>query len=65
MELNIEWTSEKGQHYFAYYLDVLKENSRSIYAEGYYGDIYRIEKASKKVYINGAFSGIASEFYTV
>ena len=64
-EVNIEWTSEKGQHYFAYYLDFIKENSRSIYAKGIYGDIYRVEKTSKKVYINGKFSGVAVKFYTI
>lgn len=62
-EINIEWYNEK-EHYFAYYLDFIKENSRSIYATGIYGDIYRIEKASKKIYINGKFNGIASKFYS-
>lgn len=38
---------------FAYYLDFIKENSKSIYAESpIYGDIYRIEKKSKKVFKN-------------
>ena len=63
-EVNVEWENGKD-HYFAYYLDFIKENSRSIYAEGIYGDIYRIEKASKKVYINGKFQGIAKKFYTL
>ena len=37
---------------FAFDLDYIKENSKSIYAKGIYGDIYRIEKRSTKVYFN-------------
>ena len=59
-EVNIEYLNEKGQQNFAYYLDFIKENSKSVYAEGIYGDIYRIEKESKKVYINGNFKGVAT-----
>lgn len=43
-----------GSHLnFAYNLNVTKENSKSIYAEGMYGDEYRIEKSSKRVFKNG------------
>ena len=39
---------------FAYYLDFIKENSKSIYAESpLYGDIYRIEKSTKRVFKDG------------
>ena len=63
-EVNIEWLTDRGEHYFAYYLNFIKENARSVYAQGIYGDIYRIEKASKKVYINNKYSGTATKFYT-
>lgn len=50
--LNIN--SMNGNHLnFAYNLDVTKENNKSIYAEGMYGDIYRVEKSSKRVFMNG------------
>lgn len=39
---------------FAFYLEYLKENSKSIYAESsIYGWIYRIEKKTKKVFRDG------------
>ena len=41
-------------HYFAFNLEYIKENNKSIYAEStVYGDIYRIEKKTKKVFKNG------------
>lgn len=50
--LNI--TSMNGDHLkFAYDLDVLKENTKSIYAIGMYGDEYRIEKKTGRVFKNG------------
>lgn len=61
-QVHIEWLTDKNEHYFAYYLDFVKENSHSIYATGIYGDIYKIEKASKKVYINTNFVGIATKY---
>jgi hypothetical protein len=59
--MNTEYTPEKvniwGQesNKWAFDLDYIKENSRSIYAEGMYGDTYRIEKKTNRVYINGIF----------
>lgn len=38
---------------FAYSLDIVKENSRSIYAKGMYDNEYRIEKKSKNVFLDG------------
>ena len=52
--------SMNGNHLnYAYDLEVINENSKSIYAEGLYGDVYRVEKGSKKVFKNG--KQIASE----
>ena len=51
MTLNIN--SMNGNHLnYAYNLDVTKENNKSIYAEGMYGDEYKIEKKSKRVFKN-------------
>lgn len=49
---------------YSYYLEIIKENSRSIYAESTFdGAIYRIEKKSKKVYLNGKlYSNTCSYF---
>ena len=47
---------------FAFDLDFIKENSRSIYAEGMYLNIYRIEKATGKVYIDGKQVANTSEW---
>ena len=50
--LNIN--SMNGNHLnFAYNLNVIKENRKSIYAEGMYGDVYKVEKESKRVFKNG------------
>ena len=38
---------------YALNLDIVKENSRSIYAEGMYGNIYRVVKSTGEVYIDG------------
>lgn len=46
-----EMDGETGK--FAFYLDFIKENSRSIYAEGMYGNMYRVVKATGEVYIDG------------
>lgn len=50
---------ECGTGKFAYYLDYMKETSRSIYAEGIYGNIYRVEKKTNRVYIDGKFWAVA------
>lgn len=47
---------------FAYYLDFIKENSKSIYCKGMYGDIYRIEKRTGKVFRNGKQIAETSEW---
>lgn len=47
---------------FAFDLDVIKENSKSIYAKGMYGDIYRIEKNTAKVYFNGELIADSCEY---
>ena len=44
---------------FAYDTDYIKENSKSIYSEGMYGDEYRIEKNTNKVFKNQKYIGTA------
>ena len=51
-----------NQNCFAFYTDFEKETSKSIYSIGMYGDEYRIEKATKKVFKNKKFIGIAEYF---
>ena len=48
---------------FAYNLDFVKENSKSIYAEGMYGDVYRIEKETTRVYKNGKQIAESSTYF--
>lgn len=55
---SIDYTSTIGLPMFSYYLEIVKENSNSIYGENQYGDIYRIEKASGKVFYNGNYDGM-------
>jgi len=51
---------ECGAGKFAYYLKWIKETSRSIYAESeLYGYVYRIEKKTNIVYIDGKFWAVA------
>ena len=51
-KLDISWMDDILSK-FAFDLDIIKENSRSIYAEGMYGNIYRVVKSTTEVYING------------
>lgn len=44
---------------FAYDTEIVKETSKSIYSVGMYGDIYRVEKATNKVYRNQQYIGCA------
>ena len=60
-EVNIEWKTDNNECYHAYYLDFIKENTRSIYAEGMYGNIYRVEKTTNRLYIDGKFNGIVTK----
>lgn len=40
-------------HNYRYYLEYIKENNKSIYCESnLYGDVYRIEKKTGKVFCN-------------
>lgn len=51
----VDITAMNGNRYaYAYGLEYLRESSRSIYCESLlYGDVYRIEKATNKVFKNG------------
>lgn len=53
-----------SSNFFAFNTDFIKENSRSIYSMGMYGNIYRIEKATRKMYKDGKYMGIA-QYYRV
>lgn len=54
MITTVSITSMDGDYKkFAFYLDFIKESSNSIYSQGMYGDIYRIEKKTGKVFRNG------------
>lgn len=48
-----------NENTFAYDTEILNENSKSIYSEGIYGDIYRIEKDSKRIFKNKKYIGTA------
>lgn len=49
---------------WAYELEFWKENSRSIYAKSTFDlDVYRIEKKSKKVYLNGKLYSNTCEYH--
>lgn len=49
----LDINSMDGDHLrFAYLLNITEENSKSIYAQGMYGDTYRVEKATGKVFRN-------------
>lgn len=49
---------------FSYFLEVIKENSRSIYAQSTFdGAIYRIEKKSKRVFLNGKLYSNTCEYW--
>lgn len=51
---------------YRYFLEVIKENSRSIYAQSTIdGTIYRIEKKSKKLYLNGKLYSNTCEYYVL
>lgn len=47
---------------FFYNLDVIKGNSRSIYATGIYGNIYRLVKKDGAVYIDSKLIGTANSY---
>lgn len=47
---------------FAYYLSFTEETSKSIYGKGMYGDTYRIEKSTGKVFKNGKQIAETSEW---
>lgn len=51
---------------WAYGLEFWKENSRSIYAKSTFDlDVYRIEKKSKKLYLNGKLYSNTCEYYVL
>ena len=60
MKLDFYINKEK----FAYNTDIEKDNKKSVYATGMYGDEYRIEKATNKVYKNKKYIGTA-EYYSI
>lgn len=47
---------------FYYYIDVTKENKKSIYGVNMYDDILRIEKSTLKVFKNKEFIGIVKNY---
>ena len=49
---------------YAYDTEIVKETSKSIYSEGMYGDEYRIEKNTMKVFKNQKYIGTAVEVST-
>ena len=62
--VDIKYLNNEAYPRFAYYLEFVKENSRSIYAESpLYGWIYRIEKSTKKVFMDGKQIGSDCEYY--
>ena len=49
---------------YRYNLKFIKENSKSIYCESMlYGDVYRIEKATGRLYRNGKLEGDTCEYF--
>ena len=48
---------------FAYDLEITKENGRSIWAIGMYGDTYRVNKNTNAVYKNGKKIATTCHFY--
>lgn len=51
-----------GENLFANDLEVICENSKSIYAEGMYGDKYRLVKGTGDVYVNREHKGVAQRY---
>ena len=51
-----------GEKDFAYNLEIKKETSTSIFATGIYGDIYRLNKKNKKLFINKEFAGMVNKY---
>ena len=47
---------------YALDLDIFKENSKSIYAKGMYGNIYRLEKSTGAVFLDGKKYADKSEY---
>ena len=63
-ELNLEWTSADNQHCFAYYMTIIKENRRYIYADAI-GYIYKLAKKTRMVYINDRPQGVATNVFII
>ena len=48
---------------FAYNLEITRENTRSIWAVGMYGDTYRVNKNTNAVYKNGKKIASTCKFF--
>lgn len=64
MYTTVHINSMDGDRYnYRYYLEYIKENRQSIYCESnLYGDVYRIEKKTGKVFCNGKQIAETSEW---
>lgn len=64
MYSTVDINSMNGDYFrFAYNLDFMKENNKSIFACGMYGDIYRIEKATTAIFKNGKLIANSSTYF--
>lgn len=60
----VDINSMNGNHLeFSYNMRLVKENSKSIYAQNMYGDTYKIEKKTKKVFYNGKQIADTCEYF--
>lgn len=56
--VDIDFLTLEGEKCWAYNLDFVKENSRSIYAKSpMYGWVYRIEKTTGKIFLDKEYIG--------